>query len=90
MFAKVARITSTQPLHIVSMERREELANNAFTLNGNKAVLMGLDRPQPTVVDLKRGFCQPTTWEAVEAVLRSFGGDFVSLAHWRTTSYFWE
>jgi hypothetical protein len=90
MFTKVRTILATQPLEIVSMERREELANNKFTLNGNKAVLMGLDQPQPTVVDLKRGFCQPTSWEAVEVVLRTFGGDFESIRHWRTTSYFWE
>lgn len=88
MFAKVHEILATRPLVIVPMERREELASKPITLNGNKAYLMGLDQPQPTVVDFKRGFCQPTNWDAVEAVLETFDGNFTSIRHWRTTSYF--
>ena len=90
MFSQVRTILNTQALEIVPMERRVALAARKITLNGAPAILMGLDQPQPTVVDLKRGFCQPTTWKAVEAVLRTFGGDFQSIRHWRSTSYFWE
>lgn len=85
MFAKAARIAATQPLHIVSMERREAIAAKRFTLDGQPAILIGMDEVKPAILDPAKGLVQPTTWEQAERQ-----ADFHVSRHWRTTSYFAE
>lgn len=85
MFAKVATILATQPLHIVSMERREAIAAKRFTLEGAPAILIGVDAVKPALLIPSTGLVQPMGWDQLER--RS---DFFVSRHFRTTSYFGE
>jgi hypothetical protein len=82
-FAKAAQIAATQPLHIVSMERREALAQKRFTLEGEPAILIGMEEVKPALLIARTGLVQPMGWDQLER--RS---DFFISRHYKTTSYF--
>jgi hypothetical protein len=83
MFRTVARILATQPLTIVSMERREAIAAKRFTLEGEPAILIGVHAVKPAILNPATGLVQPTTWEQAERLT-----DYTILRSWRTSSYF--
>lgn len=85
MFTKAARIAATQPLHIVSMERREALAAKRYTLEGQPAILIGIDAVKPALLIPSTGLTQPVGWDQLERQ-----ADFYILRGWRTSSYFAE
>jgi len=87
---KALAIANTPKLHIMSMERREELAAMPITLNGRKAVLLGLEEATATIYDPKSHLCQPWPWDAHLERMLEAGGDAQTLSGWRTTSYFAE